>query len=172
MCILLSHAPLNAQMVACAHNAREIEEIIDEVNSIRKGTVRLCINGHRHTDTFNVRNGVVYFDVNVVRSGAWMEKKTFHYAEGHGFEFADYGADGKEISREHMDYNALRQGTNTWFFDAPLSANVTFEGNKLIIEGTDCKWACGVAPDLNAFSSRMASGINTKISSHRYVFED
>lgn len=171
-CILMSHAPLNAQMNAHAHEARTLEKLFDEINSIKKGTVMLCMNGHIHTDTFNVRNGVVYFDVNVVRSGAWMEKKDFHYLDGQGFEFVDYDADGNEISREYMDYNALRQGTNTWFFDAPLSANVTFEGNKLTIEGSSCKWAFDVAPDCDLFPDCFASGVNTKISSHTYVFED
>ncbi len=171
-CILLSHAPLTARIKACTYDARAVERLIDEVNAVCAGTVRMCINGHRHTDTFLVRNNVVYFDVNTVRSGAWMEKKDFHYAYGQGFEFADYDAEGRELSREHMDFNALRQGSNTWFFDAPLSANVTIEGNRLTIEGSSCNWAFGVEPDPDSFSEDTASSMGTKIYSHTYIFCD
>lgn len=171
-CILLSHAPLTVRIKGCAYEAREIEKLVDEVNAFSTGTVRMCINGHRHTDTFLVRNNVVYFDVNVVRGGAWREKKDFHYESGQGFEFTDYDTDGREISREYIDYNSLRQGSNTWFFDSPLSANITLEGNKLTIEGSSCNWAYGVEPDPNSFSDDCALSMGTKIYSHTYVFAD
>ncbi len=171
-CILLSHAPLISLMDARVYESRAVEKIIDAVNQRRPGTVIMCINGHRHTDAFMVRNGVVYFDVNTVLSGAWKVKKDFHYEDGQGFEFTDYDADGREISKEHMDYNSLRQGSNTWFFDSPLSANITVEGNKLTIEGSRCGWVFGVEPDLDSFSADTASRVTPGISSHTYIFEE
>ena len=171
-CILLSHAPLTVRIEACTYDARAIERLIDDVNAVRAGTVKMCINGHRHTDTFLVRNNVVYFDVNAVRSGAWTEKKDFHYADGQGFEFTDYDAEGREISKEYVDYNCLRQGSNTWFFDAPLSADVVLEDNKLIIKGSSCNWAFGVEPDPDSFGEDNASSMGTAIYSHTYIFAD
>ena len=171
-CIILSHAPLCAQFSSYTRDVRVIEKLFDEVNAIRKHTVMLCINGHLHTDSFHVRNGVVYLDVNTVRSGAWKENKDFHYEKGQGFEFVDYDSEGKEKSREYMDFNDLRQGKNTWFFDAPLSADITLEGNRLTVKGSECGWYYGVEPDRNLFSERVASAVNTKISSHSYIFED
>ena len=171
-CILLSHAVLTARIAAHIHEVRAVERLIDEVNAICPGTVIMCMNGHRHTDTFLVRNNVVYFDVNVVLSGAWKENKEFHYLDGQGFEFTDYDENGNKLSVEHMDYNSLRQGSNTWFFDAPLSANITLDGSRLTIEGSSCGWAFDIAPDLDVFNDDTASSIATMISSHTYIFSD
>ena len=169
-CILLSHATLTSQMEAHIHETREVEALVDEVNRIRRGTVIMCINGHRHTDAFLVRKDVVYFDVNTVINGAWRIKDTTHYEKGQGFTLVDYDAEGNEISRSHMDYNDLVQGTNTWAFAEPLSANITIDGNELIIEGMESRWAFDVEPDLEAFKDEEASRIMPRISSHKYIF--
>ena len=170
-CILLSHATLTKRFSACTYDVEEIERMIDAANERRAGTVIMCINGHRHTDEMTVRNGVLYFDVNAVRSGAWKEKKDFHYGDGQGFEFVDYDADGNEKSREHMDFNSLSQGKNTWFFDAPLSADVTIENGEITIAGSECGWSFGVVPELEQFGSYYAQIIKPCISDYKYVFK-
>lgn len=171
-CILLSHATLTAQMDAHIHEAREVEALVDEVNGMRRGTVIMCINGHRHTDAFLVRCGVVYFDVNTVINGAWREKDTTHYEAGQGFTLVDHDTEGNETSRSHMDYNDLAQGKNTWAFSEPLSADITINGNELTIKGTETEWAFGVVPELSVFREDAASRIGPRISSHKYIFCD
>lgn len=171
-CIMLSHAPLTAQMSARAYESREIEKLIDDINKKKRGTVIMCVNGHRHTDAFLVRNGVVYLDVNTVINGAWREKTTPHYKSGQGFEFVDYDREGNEISRYRMDHNDLRQGLNTWVFTSPLSANITIDGDMLTVEGSEAEWAFGVLPDLGALPEDNASRTVPRISSHKYIFCD
>ena len=111
-------------------------------------TVLLAMNGHIHTDNFEVRGDVAYFDVNTARVGCWWHQDEHHYLPEHTFSFTDYDKDGNEISSEEMSYCDLSQGINSWFFKDPLWAIVTVtEEGHITIKGRKTEWSYGIIPD-------------------------
>lgn len=79
-------------------------------------TVLLAMNGHIHTDNFDVRDGIAYFDVNTAKIGCWWHQDEHHYSSEHTFSFTDYDKDGNKLSTIDMPYYKLSQGINSWFF--------------------------------------------------------
>lgn len=144
-CIICTHASL--EFYSGINESQEIKEIISKANARKKNSVILAMNGHYHTDGFVVKDGVCYFDLKAVKNGFWMESNDYHYQKGQGFLFADY--DGLTVKEsKHVDYNDLSQGKNTWFFDAPLSANVEiFTDGEILVHGIECGWAYGLKPN-------------------------
>ena len=113
-----------------------------------KDTVILSINGHLHTDHFAVRDGIAYFDVNAAINGFWAVRSEDHYADCHTYMFTDYDEQGVSTGTREVPLNTLRQGKNTWFFDAPLSAVVTVtEQGTVQIDGSTTTWMHSVVPE-------------------------
>lgn len=111
-------------------------------------TVLMALNGHIHSDNFEVRDNVAYFDVNTTRLGCWWHQDEHHYLPEHTFKFSNYDNNGNKIETFDMPYRDLSQGINSWFFEEPLwaIATVTTDGH-ITIKGRKTKWACDVVPD-------------------------
>lgn len=124
----------------------------DRVRSIFaefKGTVKLVLNGHHHTDRFHVIDGIAYFDVNTVHNGYWKPHPEHHYTEGQTFSYTAYenGERGETRTRELRE---LRQAKNTWFFEDPTSAIVTVtDEGEITVEGCKTDWMYGILPPVN-----------------------
>ena len=111
-------------------------------------TVLMALNGHIHTDNFEVRDGIAYFDVNTAKLGCWWHQEEHHYLPEHTFPFTDYDQDGNKLDTVDMPYRELSQGRNSWFFQDPLWAIVTAtEDGHVTIRGRKTQWACGVVPN-------------------------
>ena len=147
-CVVLSHFGYSDLWWA-PPLAKDVRAIFAKVNRLRPQTVLLAINGHEHTDHCEVRDGVIYFDVNTVRNTLWVEngKAYDHYGE-RTYPYSDYDAEGKEISRRDRPIREMSMAKNTWFSSDPLSAIVTvWENGTVQIEGTESSWLYGIAPD-------------------------
>ena len=137
-----------------------VREIYAKVNGIRKGTVLMSINGHHHSNHIDKIDGVLYFDVNTVRNGAWYSNGQAHYNDEHTFDHVTYDKDGNIISSEKKKLSELVHGAKTWFFEEPLSAIVkVYSSGRIVIEGTETNWMYGIDP------GRGADGEEPKISS-------
>ncbi len=111
-------------------------------------TVLLAMNGHVHTDNFEVRNDVAYFDVNTARLGCWWHQDEHHYSPEHTFPFTEYDENGNVLSTVDMPFRELSQGINSWFFKDPLWATVTVtENGHVTIKGRKTEWAYDVVPE-------------------------
>ena len=111
-------------------------------------TVLLALNGHVHTDNFEIRNDVAYFDVNTTRLGCWWHMQEHHYLPEHTFPFTDYEKNGTKRGTVEMPYRELSQGLNSWFFKDPLWAVVTVtEDGHVTIRGRETQWAYDVIPE-------------------------
>lgn len=120
-CVLLSHQSF--ERVDGVKNRQEVLDIINEANARRKGSVRLCINGHYHRDNLRILDGVCYFDLNSA-SVDWVEKAHYSFpAEMH-----------ERVKRLH----------HLVVFEEPLYAIVELEGNTIDIKGTSSTMLCGV----------------------------
>lgn len=147
-CIICSHACLTFYPEKI-YETDKILEIINRANSVKKKTVIMAINGHYHTDNFEVLKGVCYFDVNTVKNGFWSENFGYHYQKGQGFDLTYYDGLNKKETK-FFDFNDLKQGKNTWFFDKPLSCDIEITSDgEIIINGTKSNWCYGVKPPVS-----------------------
>lgn len=145
-CIVLSHATFNRAWEKTPDSTAVIE-LFERVNSIRRGTVIMAINGHHHTNRSAVCDGVLFFDVNSVRNGCWKGGGDVHYLPCHTFDKIRYDECGKEYEVQTIGLSELAQGKNTWFFKEPLSAIVKVCSNgKITVEGCESEWIYGVVP--------------------------
>lgn len=142
--IVFSHASLAGLWRSCP-DADAVRAIFAEY----PGTVKMALNGHHHTDRFNVRDGIAYFDVNTVHNGFWKPHPDHHYTEEQTFSYTHY-ENGVRGATETRSLRSLRQAKNTWFFTEPTSAVVTLEtdGDALSvkIDGCETAWEYGVTP--------------------------
>ena len=151
-CIVISHSTfLSWGEWGESADAAAVRDLFDRFNRKKPGTVLMSINGHYHTNHVQMRNGVLFFDVNAVVNGWWQGEKFDPYnAADVGectFDFVDYDAEGRQIDREQMPLSALRMGAQTLFFAKPLSAvvTVTSEG-EISVCGSESSWMYGIAP--------------------------
>ena len=150
-CIVLSHASLagNRGSSQCSDYAA-VHEIFKKANTANTGTVLMAINGHHHSNHTDYVDGVLYFDVNTVRNGAWYSDGTRHYTT-QTFEYVTYNADGTVKKTENKKLSDLSGSNKTWFFEDPMSATVTVSSNgTIIIEGQESDWLDGIAPGRGA----------------------
>lgn len=111
-------------------------------------TVLMAINGHIHTDNFDVRDGVAYYDVNSARFGYWRPDKEHHYSDEHTYLFTDYDENGNKLGTIEKSYCTLRMGSEGWFFKEPLWSTVTLtEDGHVTIKGRKSEWEYGIAPE-------------------------
>lgn len=150
-CIVLSHASLagNRGSSQCSDYAA-VQEIFKKANTKNAGTVLMALNGHHHSNHTDYVDGVLYFDVNTVRNGAWYNDGTRHYTN-QTFEYVTYNSDGSVKSTETKKVSDLSSANKTWFFTDPLSATVTISSNgKIVIQGQATTWLDGIAPNRGA----------------------
>lgn len=141
-CILVSHAGF-ADGRKCSPDTQAVQALIRKVN----GTVKMCINGHYHTNHLEMRENVLYFDVNAAINGSWVPKKEQHYSDGHTFELESYDAQGIYQGTQIVPLAKLWQSANTHYFREPLSAIVTIHDDGTIsVEGSKTSWRYDVEP--------------------------
>ena len=139
--LVFSHDGLSGEW-GSSPDAEKVREIFRK----NKGTVRMCLNGHLHTDHFCIKDGVAYFDVNTVLNGYWAISDRHHYLDSHVFIRDVFDADGNVAGNEHAALNGLSQGKNTWFFNDPLSAIVEIKDDEIIIAGSRTSWKYDIMP--------------------------
>ena len=147
-CIVNSHESLPPNLRSPSPDSKEVMEIFAKANAIRRGTVLMAINGHHHTNSYVINDGVFYFDVNTVRNCVWLGGQTeHHYTDEHTFKKEIYDSNGNLLRIEDAKLSSLTMGTATWFAADPLSAVVTIDqyGN-VKIDGTESDWIYGVVP--------------------------
>lgn len=145
-CILVSHAGF-VEGRKCSPDTQAVSTLIRKVNSITPGTVRMCINGHYHTNHLETMEDVLYFDVNAVINGSWVPKKEQHYTDEHTFALESYDREGDCLGAETVPLSKLWQSVNTHYFRTPLSAIVTINDDGSIrVEGSRTGWLYDVEP--------------------------
>ena len=150
-CIVLSHASLagNRGSSQCS-DYEAVHEIFKKANEKNTGTVLMALNGHHHSNHTHYVDGVLYFDVNTVRNGAWYNDGTKHYTN-QTFEYVTYNADGTVKKTETKKISELSSANKTWFFADPLSATVTISSDgKIVIQGQETTWLDGIEPGRGA----------------------
>ena len=148
-CIIVCHTALNDRKGVSPDGAAA-RAIFRTVNVKKPGTVFLVINGHHHTDSLCVQEGVVYFDVNAVRNAWWQATDHNKYtAEAPTFPFIPYDDEGNPIAPvSDRPLRSLRQGHHTLFTVDPLSAIVSIaEDGAVDIKGCPSQWVDDIAPD-------------------------
>ena len=145
-CILVSHMGFVASR-RCSPDTEAVKMLIRKANGITPGTVKMCINGHEHTNHLEMEDGVLYFDVNAVINGSWVPKQEQHYGENHTFELENYDNQGKLLDTKTVPLRDLWQSVNTHYFRDPLSAIVTIEDDGTIkVTGSETGWLYDVEP--------------------------
>ena len=147
-CIVVSHTALNDRKGA-SPDAAAARAIFRAANAIAPKTVFLVINGHHHTDSLQVADGVFYFDVNATRNAWWQPTDHNKYGtDAPTFDYVEYDDDGNPLGDAvKRPLRSLRQGNHTLFTADPLSAILTIDGNELRIIGTASSWVADIAPD-------------------------
>ena len=159
-CIVVSHASLSG-LWSSSPDADAAREIFARANQKRMGTVLMAINGHLHTNHAEVRDGILYLDMNTVRNGVWKSDGQQHYVgPKYTFTQAIYDDNGDLIRTEKKELSTLSQGAKTWFFEDPLDAIVTVStSGRITIEGSETDWIYGIVPD-NLGSGQMPSVVS------------
>lgn len=141
-CILVSHAGF---MEKWRHSpdTQAVQNLLRKV----PGTVKMCINGHYHTNHLEMQEGVLYFDVNAAINGSWEPKKEQHYTNEHTFLLNHYDEEGNYLETQTVPLTALWQSVNTHYFEDPLSAVVTIaDDGTITVTGSQTRWCYGVEP--------------------------
>ena len=145
-CILVSHAGFVSGR-KCSPDTEAVQTLIRKVNGITAGTVKMCINGHYHTNHLEMKEDVLYFDVNASINGSWVPKKEPHYTDAHTFPLESYNSQGEYQGTETVPLSKLWQSVNTHYFRDPLSAIVTIADDGTIkVTGSETRWLYDVAP--------------------------
>lgn len=146
-CIVIGHDSFAGKFRSTSPDASRIREIYSTVNSIRRGTVLISINGHIHTDNMAVVEDVLYIDMNTTRNGVWRGTGTEHYGSEHTYDYVEYDSQGNVVNSYKRSLNELTMGKNTWFFEDPLSAIVKVsQYGTVSVEGMESRWIYGINP--------------------------
>lgn len=124
-CIILSHASLLGKP-GSSRDSDKVRDIIGEVNKKTPKKVLMCLNGHHHSDSIDVLDNVVYFNINAVYMGGWKKEKHDKFP--------------REFSEKY------RSADNCAFFNDPLNAIVSVDSEGVIdIEGMETTYLYGVS---------------------------
>lgn len=124
----------------------------------------MCINGHYHTNHMELKDNILYFDVNTVMNGSWSPKTEHHYGKEHTFLLEDYDRYGNLIDKRVCALTELSQAVNTHYFAQPLSAIVKIEEDGVIeIVGSKTTWRYDVVPQ------NLNSGMMPEISDGNFI---
>ena len=146
-CIVVSHATLCPNWWPSS-DAPATHKLFREVNIYHPGTVMMQIAGHEHNDRQEVLDGVYYLGLNTAKNGLWKAGSPVHYDSTHTFQMETYDADGNFTGYETKGYGDLGQGANTWFYETPLSTNITISQNgQIYVQGMESSWVYDVEPD-------------------------
>ena len=145
-CVLVSHAGF---MDHWRHSpdTEKVQALIGQANEKKPGTVKMCINGHYHTNHLLMQDNVLYFDVNAAINGSWAPKKEQHYTDAHTFELTGYDGEGNQQETKNVPLSQLWQSVNTHYFETPLSAVVTIaDDGSITVTGSKTRWCYDVEP--------------------------
>ena len=146
-CIVVGHAGFSAHWNK-SWNHETVRAIYARVNAIRKGTVRMSINGHYHTQRSIFEDNVLYWDNNaVIHACMYLKDDGEHYTDEHTFEYVEYDEDGNETKRYQAPYSKPYRGKFGYHFTEPLSAVVTLEeAGRIYVDGKETEFAYGIRP--------------------------
>lgn len=151
-CIILSHAAFYTEWDPAA-DADKVRAIFDKVNSIRKNTVVLSLNGHYHNNRSAVLNDVTYLDINTVHSGWWDGKRFYPYAEKdmnapiYTYRYTEYDQGGNPAESFNRPLSSLTMGAQTLFLKDPLFTTVTVGSDGAVeMLGKETEWMYGITP--------------------------
>ncbi len=146
-CIIIGHDSFAGKFRSTSPDASAVKELYSKVNSMRKGTVMLSINGHIHANNFALVDDVLYIDTNATRNVVWRGNAQEHYTDKHTFDYVEYDNNGNPVSTQKKSLNELTMGKNTWFTQDPLSAIVKIsQYGKITVEGSESRWIYGIDP--------------------------
>ena len=108
----------------------------------------MSLNGHAHTNRSELKNNILFLDINTVRNGWWASNGQAHYSSSQTFEFVSYDENGNAVSvNKSRPITELWQSSETWFFESPLSATVTISSTgKITVDGVKSNWLYNMAP--------------------------
>ena len=145
-CIVLSHAAF-AEGFSYSTDSEKVRNLLNEVNGYKKGTVIAAINGHWHANAHEIKDNILYFNINSAKNGCWLPVKEPHYLPEHTSLFIDFDAEGMEQGRRQRPINELTMAQNTWFFDSPVSTQVSlYENGEIHFHGMKSSWMHGIVP--------------------------
>lgn len=148
-CVLFSHHALSGALSQPPADAVEVRKILNDANAKRAGTVLAVLNGHLHSDNFVYQDGILYFDVNTVRNGTYVDEKNVTYGDI-TFEREFYDDNGNFIKKEKVKVDSLNGADQTNFYADPLSTIVTIsDSGRIVVEGMRTEWYGGVLPAKN-----------------------
>ncbi len=146
-CIVVGHAGF------CEHwnkswDHKAVRDIYARVNAIRKGTVRLSINGHYHTQRMAVCDNVMFWDANaVIHANMYISSDGDHYTDEHTFEYVEYDEEGNAVKSYQAPYSKPYRGSFGYHFTEPLSAVITLtDDGRIVVEGKKTDFAYGIRP--------------------------
>ena len=150
-CIVLSHASIaGTRGSSQSGDYADTQAIFRKANDKNLGTVLMVINGHHHTNHTEYVDGILYFDMNTTRNGAWYSSGPAHYLNESGnetFEYVTYDSKGENPVKQIMAVKDLRNAGKTWFFEDPMSAIVHVSSNgRIVIEGMETDWLYDIDP--------------------------
>jgi len=142
--LVLSHHTMIKDWYDYPNNADEVRTLIE----CYSGTVLMAINGDLHTDHFEIRNNVAYYDVNVALWADWItdSEAPYPYPEDATFEYSEFDKDGNFIKKYQKPYNSLQR--KSLYHKEPLSAIVTVsEDGNIEITGSETEYLYGIQPN-------------------------
>ena len=164
-CIVLSHATfcdLWSGLEGASADAKAVQKLFKEANSIKENTVILALNGHYHNNRHAIIDGVVYIDLNTVRSGWWQFERFCGYAEENvddpkfTFKYTEYDQGGNPAHSFNRPLSSLTMGEQTLFYKNPLSAIITVgEDGSVDVLGMRTEWMYGIAPKAKYLNTQL-----------------
>ena len=162
-CIVVAHDGFSGLFANSSSDAATVRSIFKKVNDRKAGTVRMCINGHIHTNHQGYNEGVFYLDMNTTRNNWWQAKPVDHYTDEMTYPREWYDEEGNLIRITEEPIASLGMGRHTWFSADPISTVVTIDENGTIhLDGTESDWIYGVLPpdDIwDGIECRSSSGV-------------
>lgn len=156
-CIIIGHDSFS-NIWGSSPDTDVVRVMFNKVNAIKENTVIMAINGHHHTDHVAKQDGIVFFDVNSTKNGAWMPNPEKHYLEEHTYICTEYDDNGNPISTKEVPLSNAWMSGNTWFFEDALSAIITIDENgKIIIDGMKTKWIYDIDPNCSRRKTQITS---------------
>lgn len=120
-CILIGHTSFERS--DGIKNHEDVLQMIREVNTKKKHSVLMVINGHFHRDNIRILDGVCHFDLNSA-SFDWVEIPHNHYP--------------KELCEKVNNFN------HTVMYNDPVHAVITLEGTTITIDGMESSFFMGI----------------------------
>lgn len=144
--LIFSHHTMISEWYQYPNNASQIRELLKKYS----GTVLMAISGDVHTDHFEIRDNIAYYDVNVALWADWIidTDAPYPYPENATFEYSEFDEKGTLIKKFQKPYNSLRR--KSLYHANPLSGIVTVdEDGNIDIKGSNSEYLYGIIPNRN-----------------------